>query len=184
MLGDHPVEGLHVLQCPPHQPRIGHAVPVIREDPYPGGGVGHRPQLGHLDAGEVHRDGADRLDIDQAGLPAQPPHLFHHTGRVRYRRRVRHRAHRRVAAQRGGPRPGFHRLGVLTARLAQVRVQVDQAGQGDQAAGVDDMRPLRGQAAAELDHDAVAQQQVGRDATENPGILDQISGHRWPPSSR
>ena len=42
------------------------------------------------------------------------------------------------------------RLALLVARLAQVRVQVDEAGQGDEAVGVDDRRAGGVEAAADL----------------------------------
>ena len=48
--------------------------------------------------------------------------------------------HRGVAAEGGGPGAGLDRLGVLPAGLAQVRVQVDQAGQRDQAGRVENPR--------------------------------------------
>ena len=163
VLGDHPVERLHVLQRPPHQPRIGDAVAVVGEDPHPRRRVGHRAELGQALAGQPDRDRADRLHVDQAGLAAQPPDLLDHAGGVGHRRGVRHRADRGVAAQRRRPRAGLDRLGVLPARLAQVGVQVDQAGQRDQSVGVDDLGALGGGAdrADRGDH-AVAQQQVGR----------------------
>ena len=124
--------------------------------------VGHRAQLGELLAGQPDGDRADRLHVDQAGLPAEPPHLLDHAGGVGDRGGVRHRADRGVAAERGGPGAGLDGLGVLAARLAQVGVQVDQAGQGDQAVGVDDLRRRRRSARPDLGDHAVAQQQVGR----------------------
>ena len=132
VLGDDAVERLDVLQRAAHQPRVGHAVPVVGEDPDPGRGVGHRAELGQLLAGQPDGDRADRLHVDQPGLAAEPPDLLDDAGRVGDRRGVGHRAHRGVAAERRGPRAGLDGLGVLAARLAQVGVQVDQARQGDQ----------------------------------------------------
>jgi len=185
VLGDDSVERLHVLQGPTHQPGIGDAVPVVGEDPYPGGGVGHRTQLGQPLTGQADRDRADRLHVHQPGLPAQPPDLLDHTGGVGDRGGVRHRADRRVAAERRRPGAGLDGFGVLPAGLAQVSVQVDQAGQGDQPGTVDHDGIRGGQARAGLGHDAVADQQVGRRGTEDTHIGDQIRGHRlFPPSSR
>ena len=76
-----------------------------------------------------------------AGLAAEPPDLLDDAGGVGDRVGVRHRVHGGVAAERGGAGAGLDGLGVLAAGLAQVGVQVDQAGQRDQAAGVD--RPRR-----------------------------------------
>ena len=36
VLGDDSVEGLHVLERPAHEHRVGHAAPVVGEDPDPG----------------------------------------------------------------------------------------------------------------------------------------------------
>ena len=63
--------------------------------------------------------------------PARTP------GSSRARRRVRHRADRREAAVRRRRQPRRDRLGVLVAGLAQVRVEVDEAGRDDDPAGVD-----------------------------------------------
>jgi uncharacterized Zn-binding protein involved in type VI secretion len=55
--------------------------------------------------------------------------------------------HRGEAAERGRPGAGLDGLGVLAARLAQVGVQVDEAGQRDQAGGVDPSAPTASVAA-------------------------------------
>jgi hypothetical protein len=82
VLGDHAVERLDVLQGPPHQARVGHAEAVVGEHAHPGGRVGHGAQLGQVLALEPDRDRPDRTDIDQPGLPTEPPDLLHHAGRV------------------------------------------------------------------------------------------------------
>ena len=46
VLGDDAVERLDVLQRPAHQHRVADALAVVGEDPDPGGGVGHRAELG------------------------------------------------------------------------------------------------------------------------------------------
>jgi hypothetical protein len=46
-------------------------------------------------------------------------------------------------AERGGAAAGLDRLGVLAAGFAQMGVQVDQTGQGDQPGGVDDLGARR-----------------------------------------
>ena len=48
VLGDDAVERLDVLQRPAHQHRVRDAVPVVAEDPHPGGRVGHGAELGEL----------------------------------------------------------------------------------------------------------------------------------------
>src|SRR5690606_16958013 len=52
---------------------------------------------------------------------------------------VGHREHRRVAAESRCRRTGFDVLGVFAAGLAQVGVQIDEAGQQDLTVGVDDV---------------------------------------------
>ena len=147
VLRDDAVEGLDVLQRPAHEHRVGHAAPVVGEDPHPGRGVGHRAKLGEPGPGQAHGDRADRLHVAVAGLPAEPPDLLGDPGGVGDRVGVRHRVHRGEAAERGGHGAGLDRLGVLTAGLAQVGVQVDQTGQGDQAGGVQHLRARGGHVA-------------------------------------
>ena len=53
------------------------------------------------------------------------------------------------------------RLGVLASGLAQVGVQVDEAGEDEEAGGVEDFRVAGLDAVRDLGHDAVLQQHVG-----------------------
>ena len=55
VLGDDAVERLDVLQRAAHQHRVGHALAVVGEHPHPGGGVGHRAELGELLAAPARR---------------------------------------------------------------------------------------------------------------------------------
>ena len=129
---------------------VGDALAVVGEHPHPRGGVGHRAELGEPLAGQPDGDRADRVDVAVAGLAAEPPDLLDDAGGVGDRVGVGHRVDGGEAAQRGGPGAGLDGLGVLAARLAQVGVQVDQAGQRDQAVGVDDLGAVRRQAGADL----------------------------------
>ena len=160
VLGDHAVEGPHVLQGPPHHPAVGHAVPVVGEDLRGGAGAVHQAELGELGALEALGDRADRHDVDQPGGQAEVEDPLGGLGGVGDRGGVGHGEHRRVATDRRGPRAGRDGLGVLAARLAQVGVQVDEAGQQGEAVGVDPLGVLRGLDAAELGDHAVAQQHV------------------------
>ena len=103
VLRDHAVEGLHVLQRAPHQVRVGDALAVVGEDPHPGGGVGHRAELGQPLAGQAHGDRADREDVAVPGLAAQAPDLLDHTGGVGDRVGVGHGVHGGEAAERQRP---------------------------------------------------------------------------------
>jgi hypothetical protein len=133
-------------------------------------------RLGQVLAGQPDGDRADRLHVDQPGLAAQPPDLLDHAGGVGDRRGVGHRADRGVPAHRGRPRAGLHGLGILAAGLAQVRVQVDQAGQRHEAARVDRLVGRAG-----VGHDPVAQEQVGRLGAEQRHPLDAVRRHAVPP---
>ena len=163
VLGDDAVERLHVLQRPAHHHRVAHALPVVGEDPDPGGGVGHRAELGQLLAAQPDGHRPDRVDVAVAGLAAQPPDLLDDAGGVGDRLGVGHRVHGGEAAQRGRLGAGLDGLGVLAAGLAQVGVQVDQAGQRDQAGARRRPRHPRRSAPVPISAiDAVLEQQVGR----------------------
>ena len=141
-----------------------HALAVVGEHPDPGRGVGHRAELGEPLARQPDGDRADREDVAVAGLAAQPPDLLDDAGGVGDRVGVGHRVHGGEAAQRRGLGAGLDGLGVLAARLAQVGVQVDQAGQRDQAVGVDDLGAASASSAgADLGDHAVARA-AGRSA--------------------
>ena len=96
--------------------------------------------------------------------PASRPrrqHLLDDAGGVGDRVGVGHREDRGEAAEGGGGRAGRDGLGVLAAGLAQVGVQVDEAGQ--QRPGPSASRtsaPGRGRARPDLGDDAVADQEV------------------------
>ena len=108
-------------------------LPSSEKTRHPGGGVGHGAELGELLALQADGDGADGLHVAVAGLPAEPPDLLDDAGGVGDREGVGHGVHGGVAADGGGPGAGQDGLGVLAAGLAQVGVQVDQAGQQDLA---------------------------------------------------
>ena len=80
------------------------------------------------------------------------------------------------------PRPGLDGLGVLAARLAQVHVQVDQAGADDQPVAVHDLGPGRVQARPDPGDPAVVDQHVGGPVmagrrVDQPPPLEQQLGH-------
>ena len=182
VLGHDAVEGLDVLQRPAHQHRVGDALAVVGEHPDAGGRVGHRAELGEPLALQPDGDRADREHVAVPGLAAEPPDLLHDAGGVGDRVGVGHRVHGGEPAERRGLGAGVDGLGVLAAGLAQVRVQVDQAGQRDEPVGVHDLGAVGVEAGADPGDDTVRQQQVGRLAAEDPGALDQVGGHRFAPS--
>ena len=144
VLGDDAAERLDVLQCPAHDAGVVDALAVVGEHRDRGAGAVHQPELGELLATEAARHGTHGLHVHQAGLAAELPDAGGGLGGVGDRRGVGHGQHRRVAAERGGLRPGQDRLRVLPPGLAQVGVEVDEAGQRDQAVGVERLGTGRG----------------------------------------
>ena len=183
VLGDDPVERLDVLQRPAHQHRVGDALAVVGEDPHPGGRVGHRTELGELLAGQADGDGTDREDVAVTGLAAEPPDLLHDAGGVGDRVGVGHRVHGGEPAERRGLGAGVDGLGVLAPRLTQVGVQVDQPGQQDRAAAVDDLGALGRRAPAPIS--AITPSRT-RTSTCSPPygrtFVDQVAAHEAAPS--
>ena len=160
VLGDHAVEGPHVLQRPAHHPAVGDAVAVVGEDLHAGAGAVHQAELGQLGAGEALGDRADRHDVDQPGGAAEVEDALGGLGGVGDRVGVGHGEHGGVATDRRGPRAGGDRLDVLAARLAQVGVQVDEPGQQGQPVGIDPLGVRGGVDGADLGDHAVAQEHV------------------------
>ena len=185
VLGDDDVERRGVLQRAAHDQRVVDALPVVAEHPHLRAARGHRAELGELRALQPDGDRADRDDVHQGGVAPEPPHLLDHPGGVGDRVGVGHRVHGGEAAERRGARAGRDGLGVLPARLAQVRVQVDQARQRDQPGGVDDLGTGHREAVADRGDTAVLHQDVGGVLAVGAGALDQVGAH-WgvPPSSR
>src|SRR5690606_10146201 len=117
--------------------------------------------------------GPDRADVGVPRLAAAPPDLFDDPRGIGDRLGVGHRVHRGETAAGGGQGPRLDGLGVLAPRFAQVGVQVDQPGQGDQAVRVEDPRPDRLQPRPRLGDHTVAQEQIRRLLAEHPGTGDQ-----------
>ncbi len=103
------------------------------------GHLGHGRQLATLPA---DGDGAGDPNV-ATGAGPEVEDLADHGGVVYRRVGVGHRHDRRIAAQGGGSGPGFDRLGLLPARLAQVGVEIDQSRSHEAAAGVEDHRAGR-----------------------------------------
>ena len=179
VLGHHPVEGLDVLQRPAHHPRVMDAPAVIGEDPHPGPRAGHQPQLSELVPGESLGDRPDRLHVDQSGQPPEVQHPLSRLCGIGDRCRVGHGQDRGEAADRRGGRTAGNGLGILTTRLTQVGVQVDQAWQRDQTVRVDGLVDgLAGSRRVDVQHadlgdHAIADQQVLASGTDQVRTLDQ-----------
>ena len=162
------VEIGQVLEGPPRDGRVGHRVAVVRN--------GHRAriaqarELGQVAAGAADRDAGDRQH-PRVGSGRRVEHAGDQHRRINRRRRVGHRADRREAAARRGPRAGRDRLLVLLAGLAQVHVQVDEAGSDDESRRVQHGRAVgRFQAGPGFGDAPVAEQQVERRVDAVAGV--------------
>jgi hypothetical protein len=127
VLHHHEAVGAGVLQGAAHHARVGDAAAVVGDgDAARGAQVGH---LRELATGLTAGDGADGVDAHE---PVVAPLGDDHLGDgavVVDGLRVGHRAHHDEAPGGGGAGARDDVLFVLVARLAQVRVQVDEAGQ-------------------------------------------------------
>lgn len=85
-------------------------------------------------------DCADGAHLHPVSLLAQAQHLVDDGSRVLRGRRVCHCVNGSVAADRSGAGAGEDGLGVLATGLAQVGVDVNEAGQSDEPLGVDHAR--------------------------------------------
>ena len=128
VLGEQHVLACRVLECAPHNLRIGHALAVIREHGDVGEAVLHQPELGECGALEPLGDGADGVDIYEPVLFALEVDRLGDNRVIIHRLCVGHGHDRGEAATSGSPRAGFDCLGVLTPRLAEVHVNIDEPG--------------------------------------------------------
>src|SRR6476620_1250227 len=79
------------------------------------------------------------MHVDQADLLAAVPDVIGDDRAVGDRIGVGHREYGGVSAQSSCCRTGFDILGVFSSGLAQMGVQIDEAGQQDLAGGIDDI---------------------------------------------
>ena len=181
VLGNDAVEGLDVLQRPAHQHRVGDAHAVVGEHPHRRSRVGHRAELGQPFTAQPYRHGTNGPYVAVAGLSTEPPDLLDDAGGVGDGIGIGHCVDGRESAKRRGGGSGRDRLGVLPTGLAQVSVQVDEAGEDDQAVSVD---PLGAQSSqpAHIGDAAVPQVQIGCRPVGQRGSDDEVVGHRAPPS--
>ena len=158
MLGDDAAEALDVFEGAAHEHGVGHALAIVGEDAHLRARAGHRAESGQMLALQALGDRADGAHLDPVGLLAQAQHLVDDGRAVLRGRRVRHRVHGCVAADGG-----------------RVGVNIDEAGQGDEALRVDDARVSHGVASVGADRDdrAAGQRNVGGLPAEQRSAGDQ-----------
>ena len=125
-----------VFQRPSHELRVPDRFSVVA-DPDASGGtkIGNLRQLFPFQSSAHRPDGIHATRAVPRRLGND--HLGHGALVVR-RNRVGHRANCRVAAGDGGARSGGDRLLVLLPRFAEMRMQIDEAGNDHQSGGIDD----------------------------------------------
>ena len=166
-----------VLHGPAHETSVRDARPVIGEEAHPE--LGHLAERRELLARPSHRDGAGRVDVARRGAP-ELQHLAHDAGMIDRRDGVGHGEDARVAAEGGRPGAGLDGLGLLLARLAEVAVEVDQAGAHDAPGRVEgaigaERRTHRGDPAVVADDDVGVT--LAR-AVDHPAALEDRRGHQ------
>ncbi len=110
----------------PHQLRILYAIAVVGEQVHAGGGeLAERRQR---DTFAIDGDATSGVYVAQAGPPRLGADELDDRQRVLRGLGVGHRNDCGEPAECGGAAPGLDRLGFLPAGLAQMHVQVDEAG--------------------------------------------------------
>ncbi len=158
VLGDrHLAEGQGVGEGVAQELGVGHDPAVVAEDAHPG--LHHLPELRELLPGQAAGDRPDGEHVAEPGGRGEVEDLPDHRGVVGHRVGVRHRRHRGVPAEGRRPAAGLHGLGVLAARLAQVRVGVHEARRDHEPRAVELEGPPRHRVRGH--HDPVGDPDVG-----------------------
>ena len=148
---------------------------VLREADH--AGVRELPERRELRPSPAGRDRAVGQQLDRgAGGRGGGPDAGKDTRLVERGLRVGHGTDRREAAVRRGGQPGRHGLGVLVARLAEVRMQVDEPRGDHHAVGLDPIG-LRAFQPGDRLEDAVADDDLARPLSpdgriDEPGATD------------
>src|ERR1039457_1730641 len=123
------------------------------------------------------------MHVAVAGVAPGQPYLLDDPGGVGDRIGVGHGVNRCVAAEGSRQRAGLDRFGVLATRLAQVGMQIDEAGERHQSISLKDARAAVRQAGFDCRDHAVVEQHVHRlGALGNAVALEQPATHAAPPS--
>ena len=130
------LQGVGVLECPLHEPRVHDGPAVI--------GKARRARLleiaelgEHLPLGAL-ADGGNRVDVGEVGLPGLPQDELRHGAVVVHGVRVGHAGNGGETARHGRLASRLDRFLVLVARLPQVRVDVDEPGHDELSLEIQD----------------------------------------------
>ena len=139
VIGHGDAEGARVFERGSHQLRRRDRLAVVAHGDRTG--TDHFAKLGQRLALLPDRHGSDRVDPGRLRPQRLPDDEADGRLVVRHGIGVGHGADRRESAGRRCPGTGCNRLHVLTPRLAQVAVHVDEARRDDPARAVDDLEP-------------------------------------------
>ena len=153
------VEAPGVLEGSPHDSHVLDTGTVVGEEV-----DAQRRELAHGSqalSGAAHGDGTGHRH-EAGGTGSQGEHLERDRGTVDGRIGVGHGDHSREPAQRGRPRSGLHRLGLLGAGLAEVGVEVHEPRSDNAATRVEHRRAARhGRPRGDLDHLGAVHHHIG-----------------------
>ena len=177
VLRNHAVEGLDVLEGAAHHGRVVHAHAVVGEHAHVRGGGRHAADVGEALALQTHGHGADGLHAAPASFLTEAVNLLDHGGGVGHGQGVCHGEHCGVAAQGCGAGAGLDGFGGLVAGLAQVGVDVHQAGQCYLACRLDDLCVCGVDVLCDAANHAVLDEDVGDLFAVEACALNQVLAH-------
>src|SRR5271155_4495075 len=123
------IQRIAVVHYLAHQARGGYGFAVVADGNDPG--IFHRGDFGEGFAFATYGGSADRPDVYGSGSGGAFDDGARDRGVVIYRLSIRHAAHGCESATGGGARAGLDGFGHFLAGLAQVAVQIDEAGRDD-----------------------------------------------------
>ena len=125
-----------VFHGPPHQAGIHHRQAVVADRD--GALAAHGSNIGQPLALAALRDRPDRMHVDCRGAASALHDEAGHLRGIVHGLCVGHAAHGGESARRRGAGAALDGFGVFNARLAQMHVDVDEAGCDDQSGGIVD----------------------------------------------
>ncbi len=170
------IERAAVIHHLAHQARGGDGLAIVADGD--DSGVLHRGDFGERFAFAADRGRADRPDAHAGCRGGAFDDAARDGGVVVHRLRIGHAADGRESAARRGARAGLDGFGHFLAGLAQMAVEVDEAGRDDQAFGVENFRVGRGKVRADFRDLFAIEQDVERGVgfrgrVEDAAVLNQ-----------
>ncbi len=136
------IERIAVVHDLAHQARGGYGLAVVADGD--DSGIFHRGDFGKGFAFAAYGGRADRPDVHGSGSGGAFDDGARDGGVVVHGLSIRHAADGCESAASGRTRAGFDGFGHFLAGLAQVAVEIDEAGRDDEAGGIEDFGVGRG----------------------------------------